>query len=80
MNRHDIERAKARRAQSVAANRSTLKAGLKRSMTMAVKGAAIAGGLAVASATLSRYSDVKFNSPEMQRALKNGIRFATMYL
>lgn len=80
MNRHDVERAKARRAQSVAANRSALKAGLKRSMTMAVKGAVIAGGLAVASATLSRYSDVKFNSPEMQRALKNGVRFATMYL
>lgn len=42
MNKHDVERAKARRAQSVAAARSNRKAAMKRSMKMAAK-AAVAG-------------------------------------
>lgn len=49
MSKHDVERAKARRAQQVAANRSNRKAAVKRSMKMAVKtavvSAAVAGGL-----------------------------------
>ena len=39
MNKHDIERAKARKAQAVGQRRSQYKAGLKRSMKMAVKAA-----------------------------------------
>lgn len=39
MNKHDVERAKARRAQSVAATRSNRKAAMKRSMKMAAKAA-----------------------------------------
>lgn len=37
MNKHDIERAKARKAQAVAQRRSNMKAGFKRSMTIAAK-------------------------------------------
>lgn len=43
MNKHDVERAKARKAQSVGAKRSQYKANIKRSMTIAVKSAAVAG-------------------------------------
>lgn len=39
MNKHDVERAKARKAQDVGRRRSNYKAGLKRSMTIAVKAA-----------------------------------------
>lgn len=42
MNKHDIERAKARKAQSVGAARSQRKANFKRAMTMTVKAAATA--------------------------------------
>ena len=49
MNKHDVERAKARRAQSVAANRSYKKAAIKRSMKIAAKtavaSAAVAAGV-----------------------------------
>lgn len=49
MSQHDIERAAARKAQSVGAKRSSTKASIKRTMTMTVKGvaatAAIAGGV-----------------------------------
>lgn len=47
MNKHDVERAKARKAQSVAANRSYKKAAMKRSMKMTAK-AAIAGAVVTA--------------------------------
>lgn len=40
MSKHDIERAKARKAPEVAANRSKLKASFKRSMTMTAKASA----------------------------------------
>ncbi len=39
MNKHDIERARARKAQAVGQRRSAYKAGIKRSMKMAVKAA-----------------------------------------
>ena len=40
MSKHDIERAKARRAPEIAANRSKYKANIKRSMTMTAKASA----------------------------------------
>lgn len=79
MNRHDVERAKARRAQSVGAARSSFKAGLKRSITIAAKGAVIAGGVAVASNYLDKHSDVRFGSPEMMSAAKRGLDFVKKY-
>lgn len=49
MSRHDIERAAARKAQSVGAKRSSRKASIKRTMTMTIKAVAattaIAGGV-----------------------------------
>ena len=42
MNKHDVERARARKAQSVGAARSQRKANFKRAMTMSVKAAATA--------------------------------------
>lgn len=47
MNKHDIERARARRAPEVAANRSKKKAAIKRTMTMTAK--SLAGSAIVAS-------------------------------
>lgn len=47
MSKHDVERANARRAQMVAANRSQKKANIKRAMTMSVK---VAAGTAVVTA------------------------------
>lgn len=56
MSKHDVERAKARRAPEVAANRSNKKASIKRAMTMTVKAAAttaaIAGGTYVVNSYL----------------------------
>lgn len=49
MSQHDIERAAARKAQSVGEKRSSRKASIKRTMTMTIKGvaasAAVAGGV-----------------------------------
>ena len=45
MNKHDIERARARKAQEVGQRRSNYKAGLKRSMKMAVKAAVVSAAV-----------------------------------
>lgn len=47
MNKHDVERAKARKAQSVGAARSQRKANFKRSMTIAAKTAVTAAAVGV---------------------------------
>ena len=64
MSKHDIERASARRAPEIAANRSKLKASIKRSMTMTAKAAAttaaVAVGLAATNAYLTKH-DVTLN-------------------
>lgn len=72
MSKHDIERASARRAPEVAANRSKLKASIKRSMTMTAKAAVVttatAVGLAAVNAYLTKHdvtlngNPIRFNS------------------
>lgn len=60
MSKHDVERARARKAPKVAANRSKRKANFKRFMTMSVKSvagtAAIVGGTYVANRYLSKHN------------------------
>ena len=60
MSKHDVERAKARKAVEVGTNRSRKKASIKRTMTMTVKSAAgaaaIAAGVAVANKVLSDHN------------------------
>lgn len=55
MSKHDVERARARKAPQVGVNRSNRKANFKRKMTMSVK--AVAGTAAVAAGTyaVNRY-------------------------
>lgn len=55
MSKHDIERAKARRAPEVAANRSRKIASLKRATTMTVKAAATTAAVAAGTYAVNRY-------------------------
>lgn len=55
MSKHDIERAKARRAPEVAAKRSQKKAAIKRGMTMTVKAAAATATVAAGTYAVNRY-------------------------
>lgn len=81
MSKHDIERAKARRAPEVAANRSKLKAGLKRSMTMSAKVATSAAvgftGLSIANRYLSQH-DVTLNGRPVRLNMGNLHQFNTI--
>lgn len=82
MSKHDIERAKARKAEQVAANRSRKKASMKRAMTMTVKAAAgtaaVAVGVAATNAVLSKYNvqlngrPISINSEQVKRIVKFG--------
>ena len=82
MSKHDIERAKARKAEQVAANRSRKKASMKRAMTMTVKAAAgtaaVAVGVAATNAVLRKYDvrlnghPVGINAEQVKRAVKFG--------
>ena len=55
MSQHDIERAKARRAPEVAAQRSARKANLKRAATMSVKAVAATATVAAGTYAVNRY-------------------------
>lgn len=55
MSKHDVERAKARRATSVASKRSSKKASIKRAMTMTVKTAAATAAVAAGTYAVNRY-------------------------
>lgn len=82
MSKHDIERAKARKAEQVAANRSRKKASMKRAMTMTVKAAAgtaaVAAGVIATNAVLSKYNvqlngrPISINSEQVKRVVKFG--------
>ena len=69
MSKHDIERANARKAPQVAANRSARKASIKRAMTMTMKAAAasavVAGGMYAANKYLQNH-DVKINGQNIR--------------
>lgn len=55
MSKHDIERARARRAPEVAANRAKKKASLKRATTMAVKSAATTAAITAGTYAVNQY-------------------------
>ena len=77
MSKHDIERAKARRATEVSANRSRKKASMKRAMTMSVKAAigtaAPAGGVYAVNRYLSNHKTtlngqpIRINSEQIKK-------------
>ena len=55
MSKHDVERAKARRAPEVAANRSRKKASIKRAMTMSAKAAVGTAAVSAGAYAVNRY-------------------------
>ena len=55
MSKHDVERAKARKAANVGAKRSAIKAGYKRKMTMTVKAATAAVAVTAGAYAVNRY-------------------------
>lgn len=57
MSKHDVERARARKAPEVAAKRSTKKAALKRTMTITVKTAAATAAVTAGAYAANRYLD-----------------------
>ena len=89
MSKHDVERAKARKAPEVAANRSRKKASMKRAMTMSVKAAAgtaaVAAGSIAVNAVLAKYDvrldgrPVRINSDQIKRAVKFGKKVAKYF-
>lgn len=74
MSKHDVERAKARRAQDVGANRSRRIATMKRGATMAVKAAVTTAAVSIGIAAVNKYAmDGKLNISSDQV-----IRYANM--
>lgn len=74
MSKHDVERAKARKATAVGANRSQVKANFKRKMTMTVKAAAGAAAVAAGAYAVNRYltnHDVTVNGRPIRLGAKN---------
>ena len=55
MSKHDIERAKARKAVEVSSKRSAKKASMKRAMTMTVKAAATSAAIGAGMAAANKY-------------------------
>lgn len=68
MNKHDIERAKARKAQSVGQKRSAKKAAIKRAATMTVKAAALTGAVTAGAYAAQKYGGVNVSSDQLRRA------------
>ena len=69
MSKHDIERANARRAPEVAANRSRKKASIKRAMTMSVKAAATTAVVTAGAYAVNKYlsdHNVTFNGNNLR--------------
>jgi len=67
MNKHDVERDKARRAQSVGQNRSRYKASAKRMMTMTVKAATTAAVISGGVYAFNKYSNVNINKEDIYK-------------
>ena len=74
MNKHDIERAKARRAQSVGLKRSNRKAAIKRRATIAVKAAVATGVVSAGLYAVNRYGGVKIDQYQAQKVIHYGKR------
>lgn len=93
MSKHDVERAKARKAQQVGANRSQVKANMKRNTTVAVKSiattAVVTAGAAAANYYLTKHN-VRFNGnsiklnphqvDNIRKAAKAGKKFVNNFI
>lgn len=80
MSKHDIERAKARRAPSVAANRSRFEAGIKRTATITIKTAAIMTATTVGITAVNSYmknGKINISAPELINTVNQGRRIVT---
>lgn len=74
MSKHDVERAKARRAVDVGSKRSKFKANLKRKMTVTVKAAAGTAAVAAGAYAVNRYltkHDVTINGKRVGLGAQN---------
>lgn len=74
MSKHDIERARARRATAIATKRSNKKAAIKRGMTMTVKAAAGTAACAAGAYAVNRYlntHNVTVNGKRVQFGAQN---------
>ena len=88
MSKHDIERANARKAPEVAANRSRKKANLKRAMTMTVKAAATTATVTTGAYAVNKYlsthqytlngKPMSINAEQIRRAANIGKRMMNM--
>lgn len=82
MSKHDIERARARKAPEVAAKRSSRKASAKRFMTMSIKAAAGTAAIAVGTRVVNKYlqnHDVRLNGNPVRIKTRN-IRDASEWI
>lgn len=68
MSKHDIHRAKARRAQSVAAARSQKKASIKRAMTIGIKTAAAGAAISVGANYVKKRYNINLSSRDLHNA------------
>lgn len=80
MSKHDVERARARRAPAVGAARSRRIATAKRSATIAIKTAAISTAVAAGSKAFTKYVAPKLNysisSEDVRNFVNKGLSFA----
>lgn len=73
MDSYNIERAKARKAPMVAAKRSAKIASIKRARTMAIKSAAVTGGLAIGTASVNALLKKNGKSGISHSTIKNAM-------
>lgn len=81
MSKHDVERAKARKAVDVATKRSNKKASFKRTMTMTIKAATATAAVAAGTYAVNRYlnnHDVRFNGKRVNISAQNLSSMANM--
>lgn len=79
MSKHDVERAKARKAPEVAQRRSTAKANAKRAMTKTIKAAIAAGAVYAGGKLVNKYldnHDVRLNGRRVRLSKDNVINMA----
>ena len=81
MSKHDVERAKARKAVSVAQRRSNMKASLKRSATITVKTAAVSVAVAGGAYAVNKYlekHDVTLNDKPLRVNTEHFMKYADL--
>lgn len=79
MSKHDVERAKARRAPGVAARRSQLKANIKRSITVTAKAAATSAAIGTGVYLVNRYTDADIRLGDVNGAFEKINKVARIF-